>query len=116
MMRGQYVYFRTDHHWTPLGAYLVYAEMVRLAGRTPTPYDAFDVVKEEKFLGYIYRDNPSAELRRRIDTLQWLQPPYDVEYRRMTSPRTYSVLPLFDDSLGPYYRYFVYMGYRSSWG
>ena len=32
---GEYVYYRTDHHWTTLGAYCAYAEIMRSFGETP---------------------------------------------------------------------------------
>lgn len=30
---GEYVYYKTDHHWTTLGAYLAYAEIMRAFGK-----------------------------------------------------------------------------------
>ncbi|MBQ9760903.1 MAG: hypothetical protein IJW16_06100 [Clostridia bacterium] len=30
--RGEYVYYKTDHHWTSLGAYLAYVEIMRSFG------------------------------------------------------------------------------------
>ena len=51
LVRGDYVYFRTDLHWTPEGAYLVYCEMVKAAGLTPTPWEDFNIETEENFLG-----------------------------------------------------------------
>ena len=30
--RGEYVYFRTDHHWTTLGAYYAYTDIMRALG------------------------------------------------------------------------------------
>ena len=36
--RGEYVSFRTDNHWTPYGAYLVYCELASQAGKTLCSY------------------------------------------------------------------------------
>lgn len=33
----EYIYYKTDHHWTSLGAYYAYAEWVRSKGGTPEP-------------------------------------------------------------------------------
>lgn len=33
----EYIYYKTDHHWTSLGAYYAYAEWVRSKGGTPAP-------------------------------------------------------------------------------
>ena len=39
---GEYVYYRTDHHWTTLGAYYGYAEIAGALGIEPAPLDEFD--------------------------------------------------------------------------
>ena len=35
--KGEYIYYRTDHHWTSLGAYYAYAAWMRDRGRTAAP-------------------------------------------------------------------------------
>ena len=46
---GEYVYYRTDHHWTTLGAYYAYAEIMESYGMAPHPLEFFtrEVVSEE---------------------------------------------------------------------
>ncbi|MCL2487090.1 MAG: DHHW family protein [Oscillospiraceae bacterium] len=39
---GQY-YYKTDHHWTTLGAYYAYAEIMKSFGEEPRPLSAFTV-------------------------------------------------------------------------
>ncbi len=39
---GEYVYYRTDHHWTTLGAYYGYAAIAEGMGLTPAPLSDFD--------------------------------------------------------------------------
>lgn len=39
---GEYVYYRTDHHWTTLGAYYGYAAIAEKMGVTPAPPSDFD--------------------------------------------------------------------------
>ncbi len=48
------LYYRTDHHWTSLGAYLAAADYVRQAGRALPPEDAYRIQREEGFLGTTY--------------------------------------------------------------
>ena len=36
----EYIYYRTDHHWTTYGAYLAYLEYCRVLGLTPLEYQA----------------------------------------------------------------------------
>ncbi len=52
---GEAVWYRTDHHWTTLGAYHAYAAMGDLLGYTPTPIEDFTVeVAADDFLGTTY--------------------------------------------------------------
>ncbi len=46
---GEYVYYRTDHHWTTLGAYYAYAEIMSGLGIEPYPIEYFtrETVSEE---------------------------------------------------------------------
>ena len=36
------IYYRTDHHWTTLGAYYGYAALIRALGGEPAPAESFD--------------------------------------------------------------------------
>lgn len=47
---GEYLYFRTDHHWTAMAAYYAYREFCRTAGYEPADLDDFE---EKVFDGYI---------------------------------------------------------------
>ena len=38
---GEAVYYKTDHHWTTLGAYYAYAEIMRSFGMEPLPQEDF---------------------------------------------------------------------------
>ncbi len=55
--RGEYIYFRTDHHWTATGAYYAYAEFCKLSGKTANPLDGYETVEFPGFLGTFYRDS-----------------------------------------------------------
>ncbi len=107
---GEYVWFRTDMHWTPLGTYKVYREMIRLAGFEPVEWDDFDIRTEERFLGTAYRDEPSDYLRARADQLDILSPKFPVEFRRITSPGQYTEIPFLNDRAPSFDRYSVYLG------
>ncbi len=39
---GEYVYYKTDHHWTSLGAYYAYCEIEKALGNTPLALDKFE--------------------------------------------------------------------------
>ncbi|MGM9598007.1 MAG: DHHW family protein [Eubacteriales bacterium] len=51
----EYIYYRTDHHYTSLGAYYCYAAWMSAAGRTPLPLEQFQSeVLCENFRGTTY--------------------------------------------------------------
>ncbi len=41
--RDDYIYYRTDHHWTTMGAYLAYAAAGKKMGYDPVPPELFDI-------------------------------------------------------------------------
>ena len=49
--RGEYVYYRTDHHWSGLGAYYAYVEYCKAAGLTARELDSYQTVDFPGFLG-----------------------------------------------------------------
>ncbi len=50
---GEYIYFRTDHHWTTLGAYTAYKALLTEWGMADSiiPYEGFDSHTVENFYG-----------------------------------------------------------------
>jgi len=50
----EYIYYRTDHHWTTLGAYYAYADYMQAIGRVPQDLGSFEFVEVENFLGTHY--------------------------------------------------------------
>ncbi|MBR6113764.1 MAG: hypothetical protein IKQ10_01140 [Oscillospiraceae bacterium] len=74
---GEYIYFRTDHHWTALGAWYVYAEWARQAGFEPVGLDQYREIVQEPFYGSLfYKANQSNRLV--PDTVYAYEPPGDV--------------------------------------
>lgn len=51
--RDEYVMYRTDHHWTTYGAYLVYCEIMKQLGKESSviPYDSFEIECINDFSG-----------------------------------------------------------------
>lgn len=72
---GEYVYFRTDHHWTALGAYYAYERFCQASGQTTVPLDSFTQVEYDNFHGSFYRDTKSAALEKHPDTIVAYVPP-----------------------------------------
>lgn len=108
--RGEYVYFRSDMHYTPWGTQLVMERALEQVGRKALPYDAYSIEQEAPFLGTIYRDKPSQALRNHADTLDKLTPPHAVTVMRLLSAEEQTELPLLDENTHASDRYCVYLG------
>lgn len=74
----EYIYFRTDHHWTQLGAYYAYTAYCEKAGLKAEPLSAFETGQYDVFVGSMYNflaNYPQADiLRENPDTLQYYIP------------------------------------------
>lgn len=111
ILKDEYVYFRSDMHWTPYGTYLVYREMAARAGKSPCDYENdFDHSTEEPFLGTYYRDNPTDYLRQHADSLELLSPRFPFEWRRVTGKDEYTLIDFLDFNAKANDRYTVYLG------
>lgn len=62
--RTEYIYFRTDHHWTDKGAYYAYQEFSKAKGVTPHALSEYKTKKFGDYLGTFYTEtNESKTLR-----------------------------------------------------
>ncbi len=52
--KDEYVYFRTDHHWTQLGAYYAYTAYCEALGLEAVPLESFETGQYTGFLGSMY--------------------------------------------------------------
>lgn len=71
--RREYIYFRTDHHWTQLGAYYAYEAFCREKGMTPNRLSAYKKKSFSGFLGTYYRDSDQNK-NLKEDTLEVYYP------------------------------------------
>lgn len=55
--KDEYIFFRTDHHWTALGAYYAYRDLMMAKGAIPAELSAFKEYKFEGFLGSFYAES-----------------------------------------------------------
>lgn len=76
MHRDEYVYFRTDHHWTALGAYYAYAKFCETAGYKPMSLEKYEKVSYGDFLGSFYGDTNNSSMKKNPDELIAYLPPY----------------------------------------
>lgn len=50
----EYIYFRTDHHWTQLGAYYAYTAFAESEGFEPVPLEQYETFRYDTYLGSLY--------------------------------------------------------------
>ena len=68
---AEYVYYRTDHHWTALGAYYSYRVFAEQKGITPHELSEFEHRSYPGFLGTFYAYSNQAEaLANNADTVE----------------------------------------------
>lgn len=82
----KYLYFRTDHHWTALGAYYAYTAFIAAAGERPVPLDQFQVEKAEGFLGTTYTRTLSKKLEAVPDTVYVYHPRAKTDFYLYAKP------------------------------
>lgn len=79
--RTEYLYFRTDHHWTALGAYYAYEQFIYTKGVTPVPIKDYKTLHFDGFLGTFYSSSgQSTELAKTPDTVIAYEPFNNVDF------------------------------------
>lgn len=67
---SEYLYFRTDHHWTALGAYYAYRNFCQAKGITPNELTSFETMQFTPFLGTYYTKlNKPSDMAANPDTV-----------------------------------------------
>lgn len=110
---NEYVYFRTDHHWTQLGAYYAYCKMGEYMGFEPMTLDRFQKYEVPDFTGYLYSQAESSNLDNHKDVIEYYKNEInDIDFECVT----YSYIPgeefryrelMFDLSKGTTYTMFL---------
>lgn len=73
--KNEYIYFRTDHHWTALGAYYAYYNFMTLKGETPTVLADYVQWEFPGYLGSFYTSSGKLpQLAANPDTVFAYQP------------------------------------------
>ena len=81
----EYIYFRTDHHWTQLGAYYAYTAFCETAGFEAVPLEDFETGRYDNFVGSMYtftQGYPQSDvLKNNPDYLDYYLPIYETHAR-----------------------------------
>ena len=73
----EYIFFRTDHHWTALGAYYAYEAYCDAMGYEAAPLDSFTLWNQGDFAGSLYGKVRWPQ-RLTVDTLDCYVPQGDI--------------------------------------
>lgn len=77
--KDEYIYYRTDHHWTSLGAYYAYEEWAKSSGFTPFSQTDFRIEEAtDEFLGTMYS---KVNIKTSKDLIYLYQPKKNMNYQ-----------------------------------
>ena len=107
ILSGEYVYFRTDHHWTARGAYLAAESMLKSEGYQTVPLKDYSEKTIEGFLGSIYLHNRNAKLNDLADQIEVFYPLLPAKSYRVSNAYKKNELPVIDETKT---NYLVFLG------
>ncbi len=111
--KDEYVYFRTDHHWTGLGAYYAYVRFCEVKGIQALPLSSYTVRSFDNFLGSFYKDSGNdPALGNEPDVVDTYTPPCNTKMTVTERSGNTLVTPMIynAESSKPAYKYsaFIY--------
>lgn len=78
----EYIYFRTDHHWTALGAYYAYQKMCEMNSWQIRPIEEYSTKVYENFLGSFYADSgKNPALSKNPDVITAYEPTVNADFK-----------------------------------
>ena len=107
ILNGEYVYFRTDHHWTSRGAYLAADAMLKSQGYQTVPLSDYQERTIEGYLGSIYLHGRNAKLKDLADEIEVYFPLLPAESFRVSNTYKKNQLPVIDETQT---NYLVFLG------
>ena len=109
--KGEYIYYRTDHHWTSLGAYYAYRQLCDTLGLAPFDTAAHTALTADGFYGTHY--SKARTWNAVPDTITWYDLPNSLTIYNVTAagqPTEGEVTGLYDtDKLSVYDKYAMFL-------
>ncbi len=75
----EYIYFRTDHHWTARGAYCGYTAFCEKSGNTAVKLEELETGKIDGFVGSLYKASNADVLKKNPDFVEYFKTRVDVQ-------------------------------------
>lgn len=111
--KDEAIYSRTDHHWSPLGAYYAADAFATAAGVPFAPLDKYEKVTKEGYVGTLYAFSGSSKLKDHPEDFIYYVPQNDITctyYDTDMTREREAPLMLNLDNLDPASWYLVFMG------
>ena len=102
LTKGEMLYYRTDYHWSALGAYYGHAGIRKDQQLPYIEYDDYDYKVYERFLGSLYRENKTAEVRAMADRLEVMYTMFPTQSYKLENLTEKSDAPLMYYNLSSY--------------
>ena len=109
----EYIYLRTDHHWSHRGAYYAYAALVKAMGETPKDIDKdYEVREIDGYVGSLYGYTNDPILKNSPELFTYYKPKseYKTYYYDYDTLKPKGQGTLFYDNVSPGYAYGVFIG------
>lgn len=90
----EYIYYRTDHHWSALGAYYAYEALCEAAGMEAVPLEDMEYRNQGEMIGSIYGKVPYPKRLKKDELECWIPTGNITMYRSET---TFSEFPMIRD-------------------
>ena len=107
LLAGEYLYFHTDHHWTPRAACYTLNAILSAQGIDPKPYDNYTFRVNHTFYGSSAVGNPNIRSTTKPDTLEVLVPDTPVKGWRVFWDGREVEAPLINETSN---NYMVFLG------
>jgi hypothetical protein len=107
-----FIYFKTDHHWTARGAYQAYRAFCRKAGYEAVPLTSFKRHVRKNFLGSLYYATLDPRLKTSGDSLEYFMLPIPVIGQRYSDRNLKKIMPtdVVSQRLGQAGSYLTFIG------
>jgi hypothetical protein len=87
--KNEYLYFKTDHHWTALGAFRAYESFMKIKDEEALPLEKYNRIdSKDKYLGSIYNMTQNKRLENNLDDIWYYNPLLSVEYSSINRDET----------------------------
>ena len=108
--KNEYLYFRTDHHWTARAAYYAYRAFCKSAQLVPVDMSAYQLKVSRNYLGSLYNQTLDTRLKASPDSVEYFRIPIETQAFRYIDPSLDTMLKssmIYERIKGPSYMTFL---------